>query len=346
AASTSASMFGFSSTADLLAKDKSGNIIPWTPSVVNYTSPIAPSFFSYGAGPETPLTRLSELFNVNHFIVSQANPYIVPFMSRGLKDRKSGGSDRSGFSVGIMERIARVILAEIKHRLGQLNQIGILPHFVVQLVEEKVSGNVTIVPEVQLEDFKTIISNPTHESIQYWILKGEQSTWPFLSMLKYRLMIELALDRILLQLRAEASASAIQAGIESAHRHVTGRGHHRRQKSGPKKLSPNSHSPSSMTRRGSSANVPGGGGGGSYRLSRMTSGGGHETDDSSRTHKSSSSISSTFINSGKRGYFLGVVPHTQEASPTEGHQAADLDCDEDIGYPIPPYDPKRSKSMH
>lgn len=91
--------------------------------VVNYTNPIAPSFFSYGAvGPETPLTRLSELFNVNHFIVSQANPYIVPFMSRGLKDRKSGGSDRSGYSATMTERIARVILAEIKHRLGQVKR--------------------------------------------------------------------------------------------------------------------------------------------------------------------------------------------------------------------------------
>lgn len=57
---------------------------------------------------------------MNHFIVSQANPYIVPFMSRGLKDRKSGGSDRFGYSAGYMERIARVILAEIKHRMGQV----------------------------------------------------------------------------------------------------------------------------------------------------------------------------------------------------------------------------------
>ncbi|KAG0091135.1 hypothetical protein BGZ93_008974 [Podila epicladia] len=334
AASTSASMLGFSSTADLLAKDKSGNIIPWTPSAVNYTNPITPSLFSYGAvGPETPLTRLSELFNVNHFIVSQANPYIVPFMSRGLKDRKSGGSDRSGYSASMAERVARVVLAEIKHRLGQLNQVGILPHVIVQLVEEKVSGNVTIVPEVQLQDFKTLISNPTHQSIQYWILKGEQSTWPFLSMLKYRLMIELALDRILLQLRAEASASAIQAGIESAQQ-VSGRGHHRRQKSGPKKLTPNSHSPT-MTRRGSSANISGG----SYRQFRMTSG--HEE----RGGKSlSSSMPSAGVGAGHQG-FLDVDPYAVQQQP-EQLQTGHENIDDDIGYPIPLYDPKRSKSMH
>lgn len=88
---------------------------------MNYTNPITPSFFSYGVvSPETPLTRLSELFNVNHFIVSQANPYIVPFMSRGLKNRKCGRSDRFGSSAGWAEKIARTILAEIKHRMGQV----------------------------------------------------------------------------------------------------------------------------------------------------------------------------------------------------------------------------------
>ena len=30
---------------------------------------------------EMPMTRLSELFNVNHFIVSQVNPHVVPFLS-------------------------------------------------------------------------------------------------------------------------------------------------------------------------------------------------------------------------------------------------------------------------
>jgi len=213
--------------------------------------------------------------------------------------------------------------------------VGILPHIIVQLVEEKVSGNVTIVPEVQLQDFKTLISNPTHKSIQYWILKGEQSTWPFLSMLKYRLMIELALDRILLQLRAEASASAIQAGIESAQQ-VSGRGHHRRQKSGPKKLSPNSHSPS-MTRRGSSANISGG----SFRLFRMTAG--QETEGGGRNL--SSSLPNPGVSTGNQS-FLGEDPYAQSQHSAEQHQAGIENVDGDVGYPVPLYDPKRSKSMH
>ncbi|RUS34041.1 hypothetical protein BC938DRAFT_482711 [Jimgerdemannia flammicorona] len=46
-----------------------------------------------------------------------------------------------------------------------------------------------------MQDFKKVFSNPTHASLDYWILKGEQSAWPMLAMIRTRCMIELELDR-------------------------------------------------------------------------------------------------------------------------------------------------------
>jgi hypothetical protein len=46
-----------------------------------------------------------------------------------------------------------------------------------------------------------MLSNPTSSTLQHWILKGEQAVWPKLSLIKNRLAIELALDRILLRIR-------------------------------------------------------------------------------------------------------------------------------------------------
>ncbi|KAF9974304.1 hypothetical protein BGZ73_002291 [Actinomortierella ambigua] len=216
AACASVALPGLSSTADLMAKDKWGNITKWSKSNVKYSNPTTmPSVFSYGTASETPLTRLSELFNVNHFIVSQSNPVLVPFMSRGLRDRRAGSVEPS-----LVARLLKVGFVEVQHRMSQLYNAGLVPHFMAQfLLEEKVSGDVTIVPEVQLQDFKTLISNPTHASIQYWVLKGEQSTWPFLPLLRFRLLIELALDGILLRLRAEASASAALLQQQLHHHH-------------------------------------------------------------------------------------------------------------------------------
>lgn len=37
------------------------------------------------SGEESATRRLSELFNVNHFILSQSQPYIAPFLDQGLR---------------------------------------------------------------------------------------------------------------------------------------------------------------------------------------------------------------------------------------------------------------------
>ena len=39
----------------------------------------------------------------------------------------------------------------------------------------------------------SLFANPTHSTLEYWILKGEQSTWPYLACIKNRISIEIAL---------------------------------------------------------------------------------------------------------------------------------------------------------
>lgn len=70
-----------------------------------------------------PMARLSELFNVNHFIVSQVNPHVVPFL-RSLKSN-------SRFSV--LHRLAMVVGSEVIHRLKQLAELGYWPRCVVRM---------------------------------------------------------------------------------------------------------------------------------------------------------------------------------------------------------------------
>jgi TAG lipase/steryl ester hydrolase/phospholipase A2/LPA acyltransferase len=33
---------------------------------------------------DLPMAKLSEMFNVNHFIVSQVNPHVIPFSTIGI----------------------------------------------------------------------------------------------------------------------------------------------------------------------------------------------------------------------------------------------------------------------
>ncbi|KAI8381286.1 uncharacterized protein BYT42DRAFT_565984 [Radiomyces spectabilis] len=188
AACCSTASVGLFESCDLLAKDKNGNVVKWNPSAVkwNQWSEASPT------ESETPLYRLSELFNVNHFIVSQASPYIIPFISKA--DNLQHAS--------LWNKLVYVAASELKHRLYQLNQLHLLPRVFRGLIEQKMSGNVNIVPHLALSDYNILFSNPTHASLAYWIMHGERSTWPLISLIKARCMIELALDRAVRRLKA------------------------------------------------------------------------------------------------------------------------------------------------
>ncbi|CAJ0768281.1 22186_t:CDS:10, partial [Entrophospora sp. SA101] len=190
AACASVAMMGLYDSVDLLAKDKNGNIVHWAPSEIKWKkwTDAVPT------ESESPLTRITELFNVNHFIVSQANPYIVPFLTREQTIKYS-----------LLGKIGYFISTEFRHRLYQLEQMKLLPKMFREMVDEKVSGNVTIVPSISFDDFKKLFSNPSHSSLDSWILKGEQSTWPLLALIKNRCIIELALDRVYLKLKSAPS---------------------------------------------------------------------------------------------------------------------------------------------
>jgi TAG lipase/steryl ester hydrolase/phospholipase A2/LPA acyltransferase len=58
---------------ELMAKDASGHLVP-------YFSEGGVKFADGSINSDLPMRRLAELFNVNHFIVSQVNPHVIPFV--------------------------------------------------------------------------------------------------------------------------------------------------------------------------------------------------------------------------------------------------------------------------
>lgn len=86
---------------------------------------------------------------------------------------------------------------EIQHRLSQLDEVGWLPPSIRRfLLDEAVPGaSLTVVPDLTPSDFIKLLENPTKDSIDYWILRGERSVWPAIGALKVRCAIEVELDR-------------------------------------------------------------------------------------------------------------------------------------------------------
>lgn len=182
----------YGKTTPLLAKSLDGTISPWFPSELATFRPWTHATYSER---DSPLTRVAELFNVNHFVVSQARPYLVPFLQSDMHG-PSGSYARRG-ETSWTGQFTRLLTMEMHHRLSQLDTMGLLPGALRRLmVDETVPGaSVTLVPELSAGDFVKLLETPTKDGMQYWIRRGERSVWPAVKALEVRCAIESELDR-------------------------------------------------------------------------------------------------------------------------------------------------------
>jgi TAG lipase/steryl ester hydrolase/phospholipase A2/LPA acyltransferase len=85
---------GLFEAQELMAKDRTGEIVPYHPPFNLDPEEGSASVRRWRDGSlemDLPMIQLKELFNVNHFIVSQANPHIAPFLRMKEFVRACGG---------------------------------------------------------------------------------------------------------------------------------------------------------------------------------------------------------------------------------------------------------------
>lgn len=201
--------------ASLLVKDPvSGEHVPWNPSPQRW--------IDGSVDNDLPMTRLAEMFNVNHFIVSQVNPHVVPFLAKDDHLKPDEGRARSDDlnapdkHADWVYMVTSLAKEEALHRMHFLAELGIFPNLVTKLrsiLSQKYSGDVNILPEVTIQDLPRILSNPTSDFMLRCCLAGERATWPKISRIRDRCAIELALDRAVHALRARVVFSESQVDL-------------------------------------------------------------------------------------------------------------------------------------
>ncbi|KAI0894802.1 hypothetical protein F4806DRAFT_97501 [Annulohypoxylon nitens] len=191
-ASTS-SFYGVRRTT-ILCKDVSGAIVPWAPPASSSRSR-GTRATSDKDHHKTPLSRVAQLFNVNHFIVSQARPYLIPFLESDMHGPSLFTARHKRSQV--TGHLFRIIGLEARHRLKQLDTLGVLPASIRRfLVDEEVpsGSSTTLVPEVSARDFIRLLETPTRETLDYWITRGERSVWPAVGALTVRCAVEYEIE--------------------------------------------------------------------------------------------------------------------------------------------------------
>ncbi|EXJ59370.1 uncharacterized protein A1O5_12251 [Cladophialophora psammophila CBS 110553] len=151
---------------------------------------------------DIPMRKLSEMFNVNFFIVSQVNPHVRVFLDQEEVFR--GKQPTAPVRVRNPLQTAKELLRqEIIHRAQQLSDLG-LPQGLYRwasLFNQQYTGDINVLPEIKPSEYLHMMMNPTPEFMVEATVAGERATWPRMCRIKNCVAIELALIQAIHTLR-------------------------------------------------------------------------------------------------------------------------------------------------
>lgn len=163
---------------------------------------------------DLPIQRISELFNVNQFIVSQINPHVVPIVHPASPLSKL---------IDYFPTISGLLFSEFKYRISQLSRSRFSSFGITAIdgiLHQRYTGDITIVPNVELLDYTKVFDNPTPQFMDRTTRLGERATWEKLCMIQTRCEIENTLNSIHLKLRERALRQVKKQHVNKENNHL------------------------------------------------------------------------------------------------------------------------------
>jgi NTE family protein len=170
----------------LMTRDEAGKRVPYMPSL-RWTDGSLKS--------DLPGIRLRRLHNVNHFVVSQTNPHVIPFV-RGTLQQQSALGGLADFAA-LMARNTTQYAITIGRLSLPMKRVRRTLDYVGSILEQDYHGNITIVPKLSLWRYANVAGNPRIDAVVRFIREGERATWKRLEMVRNQTVIAQTLDRCL-----------------------------------------------------------------------------------------------------------------------------------------------------
>lgn len=197
AACASAAVPGVFEPRELFAKDRYGQIVSYYPGGLKWRDGSMQN--------DLPMTRLTEMFNVNFFIVSQVNPH--------AKILSGGGAVSSR---GPIFRTAQFLRRELKQYLLSIAEFGsgtagrrVSPWFrpvgisAIGLLVQEYEGDITIFNGRGMRELTNLFINGSNDMLRRYTAASQLETWKRIPQIENACKIEFVMEEILKQLRSE-----------------------------------------------------------------------------------------------------------------------------------------------
>jgi len=177
----------------LWAKNINGEKVPYIPSR---------QWVDGSIKNDLPIQRLARIYGVNHSIVSQTNPHVLPFLSRAEASHKTVGSYLKDMVISNARYNVNQVLDFTKNRISNRG-LALLVDKAHSIVSQRYQGDINIVPARQPMNAFRILSNASPEDVARYIRSGETSTWPKLEMIRNATTISRTIDQCVGVLKVE-----------------------------------------------------------------------------------------------------------------------------------------------
>jgi len=188
AVAASCALPGVMAPAKLMAKNSCGTLEPFEVDGVEW--------IDGSVQADLPFQRISTLFAVSSFIVSQTNFHIVPLLNKAHHPN----------SKSLYWRLFQTMEWDIRSRALKLSRLGLFPKMfgqdISKVFKQRYHGNLTITPRfttMQTFGLKAL-SNPTYQDMDHYLKYGQIAIWPYLNVIREMLRLEKALDSSLTRL--------------------------------------------------------------------------------------------------------------------------------------------------
>lgn len=156
---------------------------------------------------DLPMKRLSRLYGVNHFIVSQTNPIVLPFIS-AEKNQQTILGTLTDTTLNTIKDWGLAASHILQKPLSTDSYFSKLINGYISVVSQTYTGDINILPSSRFLNPIKGLSVRSIEEILALIEDGEKATWPTIEKIRIQTHISRVLNKIVKDLDLKVLAKA------------------------------------------------------------------------------------------------------------------------------------------
>ena len=151
---------------------------------------------------DMPAKRLARLYGVNHYVVSQTNPHVIPFVTDSKRRQDTIGVWKDA-GTKTARALVNASATTLEKPLSLSPALSRVTNLWLSVINQDYVGDINILPANRYFNPFRVLAFLTENEIRDLVRAGEHATWPKVEMIRVQTRISRTLDRILSEYRRD-----------------------------------------------------------------------------------------------------------------------------------------------